>query len=155
MKKRIAFVLIITLLASCAGLSASATSGNTTEGTTIVTTSIDPTYTVTIPADTYIIFNALSTGIGEVKLASARLDPGKHLHVTAAYESLKNNANTHKTIPYALKSAGATFTDVFFVTAGDKAGLSVDITQTAWDSAFAGDYSDNITFTVSYETIAD
>lgn len=119
-------------------------------GTTTITTSIEATYTVTIPESTPITFNMLSNPIGNITVTSARLDPGQKITVAAATDgTLKNDDDTTKTIAYTLKSGGAAFTSADFSENGSKA-LSVDITQTAWDNAPAGDYTGTITFTVSY-----
>lgn len=36
------------------------------------------------------------------------------------------------------------------LTAGDRTALTIDITQADWDAAYAGNYSDTVTFTISY-----
>ena len=53
---------------------------------TEITTNIAPTFTVTIPADTTVPFNALSTEFGSVTLESARLAPNKAVQVTVIAE---------------------------------------------------------------------
>ncbi len=119
---------------------------------TRISTAIEPTYTVTIPADTTVAFNALSTDFGAVTLESAQIDPGKAVKVELdASGSLKNAADADKTIAYTINTADNTaFTSASYQTAGDTTALKIDITQEAWDAAFAGSYSDTVTFTVSY-----
>ena len=37
-----------------------------------------------------------------------------------------------------------------FLNAGEKVDLTINITQADWDAAAAGDYSDTVTFNISY-----
>lgn len=116
-----------------------------------ITTAIDPTYTVTIPANTEVSFNSLSTDFGTVKLDTAQLDPGHFVRVTLNTSgTLKNAADASKTIPYTVNTEGAAFILSDFTTAGQEAPLTINITQDDWNTAYAGDYSDTMTFTVSY-----
>ena len=61
MKKVFAVILTVALLMS---ISVTAFAANTTGGEADITTSIDPTYTVTIPADVNVQFNATETAFG-------------------------------------------------------------------------------------------
>lgn len=116
-----------------------------------VSTSIDPTYTVTIPANTSVTFNALSTSFGAISLDAAQLDPGYAVKVKlSASGTLKNSADKSKTIAYAINAGSVAFSEELYQTAGDKTELTIDITQDAWDAAYAGSYSDTVVFTVSY-----
>lgn len=45
---------------------------------------------------------------------------------------------------------GKAFTAQQYTAAGQETPLTIDITQAAWNAAFAGSYSDTVTFTVSY-----
>ena len=66
--------------------------------------------------------------------------------------SLENSIDATKVIPYTIKdSEGAAFTSATYLTEGDKTELSIHITADDWNAAYAGDYSDTVTFTVSYE----
>lgn len=147
MKKLTALVLVIVLSLSLSVTAFAADNRNTT-----ITTSIDPTYTVTIPANTNVTFNALSTSFGAVTLTAAQIDPGYAVKVELnASGTLKNQADATKTIAYTVNDAnGDAFTVGTYTTAGDKTDLTIDITQEAWNAAFAGRYSDTVTFTVSY-----
>ena len=65
---------------------------------------------------------------------------------------LENSIDATKVIPYAIKdSQGAAFTSATYLTEGDMPELSIHITEVDWNAAYAGDYSDTVTFTVSYE----
>ena len=147
MKKLTALVLALVLVLS---LSVTAFAAEDNRNTNI-TTSIAPTYTVTIPADTNVTFNTLSTSFGSVKLEAAQIDPGYAVKVELnASGLLKNGADNTKTIAYAINDANGAFTSAQYTTAGEQTPLTIDITQEAWNAAFAGSYSDTVTFTVSY-----
>ena len=137
-------------------LSIPAFAENPTEGKTTITTKIEETYTITIPADTAIAFDAESTAIGDIGLATANLAPGHQVTFTAAALSdagvgaLTNSADAAVKLPYTLKIDGAASNTVSFTTAATKP-MTADITKAAWAAAPAGEYSDTITFTVTYE----
>ena len=122
---------------------------------TEITTSVAPAFTVTIPADTTVAFNALSTDFGSVTLESARLAPNKAVQVTITYDNdLNNSGDTTAVIPYVLKdnseiTVNADYAVTFF-RAGEKVDLTINITQADWDAAAAGDYSDTVTFNIAY-----
>lgn len=146
MKKLTALILAIALAVSLSVTAFAADTRNTT-----ITTSIAPTYTVTIPANTNVTFNTLSTSFGSVKLTAAQINPGYAVKVELnASGMLKNQADATKTIAYTIKDARGAFTSEQYTAAGDKTDLTIDITQDAWNAAFAGQYSDTVTFTVSY-----
>lgn len=116
-----------------------------------VTTSIEPTYTVTIPANTTVDFNATSTSFGAIQLDAAQIDPGYVVRVALdASGTLKNAKDTRKTIAYTVNDVNSAFVSADYTVAGQSTPLTIDITQDAWNTAFAGDYSDVMTFTVSY-----
>ena len=150
MKKVFAIVLTFALLAS---LSVTAFAANTTGGDADITTSIAPTYTVTIPADVNVAFNATETAFGTIEVTASQIHPDKCIKVALATDKELNNAiDNTKVIPYAIKdSEGAEFTSATYLTEGDKTELSIHITADDWNAAYAGDYSDTVTFTVSYE----
>ena len=150
MKKLFAAVLAFALLMS---LSVTAFAENTTGGDANITTSIAPTYTVTIPADVNVAFNATETDFGTIEVAASQIHPDKCIKVALATDNELNNAiDNTKVIPYAIKDgAGAEFTSATYLTEGDKTELSIHITANDWNAAYAGDYSDTVTFTVSYE----
>ena len=149
MKKLFAIVLTVALLMS---LSVTAFAANTSVGEADITTSIAPTYTVTIPADVTVTFNATQTAFGSIQVAAAQIHPDKCIKVTLASDGkLENSIDATKVIPYAIKdSEGAAFTSATYLTEGDKTELSIHITANDWNAAYAGEYSDTVTFTVSY-----
>ena len=150
MKKLFALILTVCLLAT---MSVTAFAANTTGGEADISTSIDPTYTVTIPADVNVQFNATETAFGAIEVEASQIHPNKCIKVALATDNELNNAiDNTKVIPYAIKDReGAEFTSATYLTEGDKTELSIHITANDWNAAYAGDYSDTVTFTVSYE----
>ena len=151
MKKVFAVICAVAILMS---LSVTAFAANTTGGEADITTSIEPTYTVTIPANTNVNFNATETAFGTIEVVASQIHPDKQIRVTLTTDGELNNAiDTTKVIPYVIKDAsGAAFTTATYLTEGDKTELSIHITADDWNAAYAGEYSDTVTFTVSYES---
>ena len=149
MKKVLTVALAVMLIMS---LSVTAFAANTTGGKADITTSIAPTYTVTIPADVNVAFNATETAFGAIEVTASQIHPDKCIKVALASDGkLENSIDATKVIPYAIKdSEGAAFTSATYLTEGDKTELSIHITADDWNAAYAGDYSDTVTFTVSY-----
>ena len=150
MKKVFAVILTVCLLAS---MSVTAFAANTTGGDADITTSIAPTYTVTIPADVNVAFNATETDFGKIEVAASQIHPDKCIKVALTSDGELNNAiDNTKVIPYAIKdSEGTAFTSATYLTEGDKTELAIHITADDWNAAYAGEYADTVTFTVSYE----
>ena len=150
MKKLFAVILAAALVMS---LSVTAFAANTAGGEADITTSIAPTYTVTIPADVNVPFNATETAFGTIEVTASQIHPDKCIKVELTSDGkLENSIDATKVIPYAIKdSQGAAFTSATYLTEGDKTELSIHITADDWNAAYAGDYSDTVTFTVSYE----
>ena len=138
MKKLFAIVLTFALLMS---LSVTAFAANTTGGDADITTSIAPTYTVTIPADVNVQFNATETAFGAIEVEASQIHPNKCIKVALASDGkLENSIDATKVIPYAIKdSEGAAFTSATYLTEGDKTELSIHITANDWNAAYAGD----------------
>lgn len=126
-------------------------------GDALVTTEIAPSYIVTIPADTKVPFNSLSTDFGSLTLTEARLEAGKAVKVRLSSDfKLKNKADSSKVIPYDVMTADPNQKGslkelrVQLEFKGDSCPLEIDIAQKDWDEAYAGEYSDTITFEVEY-----
>lgn len=149
MKKVFAILLTAALLLS---LSVSAFAANSAGGEADITTSIAPTYTVTIPANTAVAFLATETNFGKIEVTAAQIHPDKCIKVSLASDGkLENSIDATKVIPYAIKdSEGNAFTSATYLAAGDKTELSIHIAASDWNAAYAGEYSDTVTFTVSY-----
>ena len=153
MKKILTLALVGAML-TATGITAFAVDYPGGTQNTEITTSVEPTFTVTVPADTTVPFNALSTEFGSVELESARLAPDKAVQVTVTSDyNLNNSVDNTAVIPYSLKAGNDTLDADYaatFTTAGEKVDLTIDITQAAWDAAAAGDYSDTVTFNIAY-----
>ena len=118
---------------------------------TTITVSIDPAYTVTIPASAIISSGNTESGIGRVTLENARLEPGRCVQVSAeASGRLKNSKDSTKTIPYKLMSGDDEFSSASYFTSGSNTQLALSISRSDWDNAYAGQYEDTIVFTISY-----
>lgn len=116
-----------------------------------VQSSIRPAYSVTIPGDMNINAGQLSTNFGTVGLTSARLDPGYGVTVTLQSDyRLDHSTDPSKTIAYAVRSGGQDFASATYTAAGQSNALTIDIDKNAWQAAAAGDYSDTMTFAISY-----
>ena len=150
MKKVFAVICAVAILMS---LSVTAFAANTTGGDADITTSIEPTYTVTIPANTNVNFNATETAFGTIEVTASQIHPDKCIKVALTTDGELNNAiDATKVIPYVIKDAeGNAFTSATYLTEGDKTELSIHITADDWNAAYAGEYSDTVTFIVSYE----
>ena len=109
--------------------------------TTTVSYTVNPAYTVLIPVDTEVEFNQLSESFGKIQVENAQLDG-----------VLKNKNNRSDVIPYQiLKTSEATpFVSARYHTAGEATPLTISIKQDDWNKAPSGDYSDTVTFTISY-----
>ena len=70
---------------------------------------------------------------------------------------LENKADETKTLAYTIFEGKAdavtdkVFAAAYYQTVGDKTDLTINITQEDWNKAYAGVYSDTVTFTISYE----
>ena len=150
MKKLFAVILTVALLMS---LSVTAFAANTSGGDADITTSIAPTYTVAIPADVNVVFNNTKTAFGTIEVIDSQIHPNKCINVEMTFDGkLENSIDATKVIPYAIKdSQDADFVSATYLTEGDATELYIHITADDWNAAYAGDYSDTVTFTVSYE----
>lgn len=154
MKKTIAVILAV-----CMSFVFSATSfaaeinqdSNPKTSDITITASVAPTYTVTIPSNVNVAFNAETTAFGSVKVDSARIEPNKCIKVSLTSDGeLNNAADSTKVIPYTVKSGDSVFTSATYSAAGEKTDLTVNISADDWNRAYAGEYRDTVTFEVSY-----
>lgn len=103
MKKLLTLVLVVLLVVS---LAPTAFAANATPGTTTLTTTIpDAEYTLNIPADTVVNFNAEYTTLGNVTVTgSSGFGAGKNLKVTVIYDVFKPDLESiSTTIPFEFK----------------------------------------------------
>ena len=127
---------------------------------TTVSTDISPSYIVSIPTDLSVPFNQVKTDLGSVSLDTAQLEPDKCVNVALTTDNkLENKADSAKTLAYSVlegtaENTGAAFTSAQYLKAGDKTNLTVEIKADDWNKAYAGEYSDTVTVTISYADIA-
>lgn len=154
MKKLISALLLISLLASASVTAFAADINQDSDPKKVnaeITASITPTYTVSIPANVNVAFSAQSTDFGSIKVTAAQIDPDKCIKVALTTDGELNNAvDATKVIPYTVKAGNTEFTSATYLKTGDKTDLTINITQDDWNDAYAGAYSDTVTFEVSY-----
>ena len=150
MKKLFALILTVAMLAT---MSVTAFATDISFGEADITTSIAPTYTVAIPADVNVVFNNTKTAFGTIEVIDSQIHPNKCINVEMTFDGkLENSIDATKVIPYAIKdSQDADFVSATYLTEGDATELYIHITADDWNAAYAGDYSDTVTFTITYE----
>ena len=158
MKKVFALILTVCLLAS---MSVTAFAANTTGGDADITTSIAPTYTVTIPATVElnkVEDNGTVTYENDYTLtaqAGVRLKKGEYIEVTVASDYVMETPQG-ATLAYTItKDAAALVDSIVAEFDTDKAAQTSVIHIAANDPDFAGDYSDTVTFTVAVKVAAN
>ena len=156
MKKLFAVILTVALLMS---LSVTAFAANTTGGDADITTSIDPTYTVTIPATVElqkVENNGTVTYENDYTLtaeAGVRLLNGEYIEVTVASD-FTMETEEYAWLKYVILDANGDEVANNGVVAEfetDKNAQSTTIHIAADDPDYAGEYKDTVTFTVSVE----
>lgn len=153
MKKRIlaGTISLVLLLAVAIPVSA-----EDKEGTTPIEASVSSTYTLTIPAETNIEFNAESTDLKGVLKVTGNVLPTQSVQVTATTNALHNSVQ-NTDLPYTLKYDGNEFTSADWNETELRAGLEGDgkgkelslniaITKADWNNAKAGKYEGSIVF---------
>lgn len=129
------------------------------EETTPLEVSVPSTYTLTIPAETNIEFNAESTDLKGVLKVTGNVLPTQSVQVTATTKALHNSVQDTD-LPYALKYDGNEFTSAEWNETelrdglegdgkGKELSLNVAITQADWNNAKAGTYEGSIVFTAT------
>lgn len=132
-------------------------SSNPQSANSVITTTIEPTYTVTVPANLTVPFNSLTTGWGKIELTSAQLEPGGAVEVKVVFDGeLENVGDNNSIIPYAIADGelaygGGHNFSVVLENAGDSSEkLVVMIQEQDWNNADAGTYTDTVTFEIQY-----
>ena len=118
---------------------------------TTISVSVDPTYMVTIPANTTIKSGEQCWSLGKITIENVRLEPDKNVNVSVdASGKLKNTKDTSKTIPYKLMNGDKEFKSAYYTENSDNTMLTLLIDKSDWDKAYAGTYTDTLVFTISY-----
>lgn len=116
-----------------------------------VSTYIEPSYSIRIPADTDIAYGNETTQLGAVEVVSARIEPGMCISVSAKADGLLVNAGSdNSAIPYRLMADDVPYKGSIFTESGEKTDLQIAVTEEDWEKADAGNYDGTIGFTVRY-----
>ncbi|SHH57200.1 hypothetical protein SAMN02745196_00819 [Clostridium collagenovorans DSM 3089] len=125
--------------------------------TTRIKANVKSTYTLTIPAETTVNFEATSTDLNGALKVKGNVLSTQEVVVNATANDF-HNTSQNKDLPYKLvnKAEGKEFSiatwdeDILRAGLSDGQGkeilLSVDITDDNWNKAEAGDYEGSITF---------
>lgn len=155
MKKLFAFVLALCLLCSATALAGTYSSG-TTDAKTVLTTTLNESFTVVIPSTLNIPFNRTSTSL-TIEVTALRLLPVgtaentvRALMVKVNQPDLKliNASDSNSKINYDIVGGEVTPARTHYFTETGKKNFNVTIAQSEWDNAAAGTYTETITFTV-------
>lgn len=154
MKKIFALMLTLCLLCGMAALADNNTITQDSEkkqATTTLTTTIDESYTISIPASLNIAYGKKDTAL-KLQISDYRLKVDHQIQVNVNWDGkleCSTGAGTHN-LAYDLQWNGAsihpTRNPLIFSSNGSK-DLNVKITESAWNSAAAGEYTDSVTFT--------
>lgn len=126
-------------------------------GDTTIKAKIDSTYTLTIPLETEIAFNAETTNLASKLKVTGNVLPTQKVDVTATSGNFHNSVQDTD-LPYTLKDDKGAFTGASWSAdelraglegKGKEIGLSINIAPSDWNQAKAGDYTGTITFTAA------
>ena len=121
--------------------------------------SVDPTYTVTIPAKIELADNGsgIYTNIGTLTAEDVFLEPNQEIVVTISGDFvLENEADSSVTVDYQAEGPNGIVGNGDIVTAFDTSDepQSVNVEfSTSEEPEYAGNYSDTVTFGISVETL--
>lgn len=159
MKKVVSVLMAVAMLAALM-VPAFALDQNTPSGDTIVKTSTTMEggqdarrYTVTIPADTTIVWGAESTAL-EGYTAEAHLAYGEELIVSVTGNgkmTYSPEAGVTLELPYTLEGDTAYESNSPIVYPVAELALSVNIAADDWNQAVVGEYQDTLTFTAEIQ----
>ena len=126
---------------------------------TLVEFSVEPTYTVTIPAKIELADNGsgIYTNIGTLTAEDVCLEPNQEIVVTISGDFvLENEADSSVTVDYQAEGPNGIVGNGDIVTAFDTSDepQSVNVEfSTSEEPEYAGNYSDTVTFGISVETL--
>ena len=158
MKKLFALILTVCLLAT---MSVTAFADNTTGGKTEVSFNVDHTYTVTIPATVELAKETAGDGTVTYEndytieaVAGVRLKKNESIEVTVASDFIMTTTEG-ATLDYTITAGGNAVAtgDVVATFGTDKNAQSTTIHIAASDPDYAGEYKDNVTFTISVKAV--
>lgn len=113
-----------------------------------------PEFTVTIPADTGVEWDSLSTPMEGYEVTECSLPNGAYIEMSVAstdgeYAMAKTIEGKEFTIPYTLSGSGSETVKRFNSETGT-IDLNIDVDAGEWYKPIAEDYRDTLVFTVSY-----
>lgn len=113
-----------------------------------------PEFTVTIPADTGVEWDSLSTPMRGYEVTECSLPNGAYIEMSVAstdgeYAMAKTIEGKEFTIPYTLSGSGSETVKRFNGETGT-IDLNIDVDAGEWYKPIAEDYRDTLVFTVSY-----
>lgn len=154
MKKIFALLLTLCLLCSAVVLAEGNTtidqsSADKTASTTLKAT-VDESYTVIIPSELNITTGATTTPL-TVKVEALSLHANRQLKVTVDTTS-GNLVNGSNNLPFTVTVGDTNATSLVFNAIAQK-DFSINIADSAWKSAAAGDYTATLTFSISIEPV--
>lgn len=153
MRELLSILCAVTLITAISALPVSADGDNRSM---TVSTEIAPTFLVSVPADLKVPFSQEQTDLGAVCLDTAQLELDKCVKVSMVSDNLlKNQADPSVTIAYTIteNNSSEAFTSASYLKAGDKTDLIIGITKAEWEKAYAGVYSNTVTFQIAYTDI--
>ena len=171
MKKRLtaATAAIITLAGTCvlAGPALADPTDDPQSKSTTLTATVNSEFTLTIPRNTEIAYEATTTDLSDLKVIGNVNQ--QEVVVTAETSDLaETNRGDGATIDYTLNAGDSAYPDDGLVwdeedlragyldeTNAKTESLSVGITKDTWEKAKAGTYEGTITFTATMRTVAD
>lgn len=127
------------------------------DNTTEITASVESKYTLTIPADTNIKFNAISTDLNGTLKVTGNILPTQTVSVSAQADPLYNSVQD-TSLPYRLMNGDTEYQTVTWSedelrsATPKEIELSIAITENDWNQAEAGSYARSIVFTAVINT---
>lgn len=124
------------------------------EKTTEITASVKSEYTLSIPANTDIDFNATSTNLDGTLKVTGNVLPTQTVTVSTQANRLYNSVQD-TSLPYKLMNGQSEFQSATWnenelrAETPKEFQLSIAITEADWNQAEAGDYSGSIVFTAT------
>lgn len=136
---------------------------NTESKDTTIKANIQSAYTLTIPAETQITFEAVSTNLAGALKVTGNVLPSQEVVVTATAGAFHNNVQ-NTDLPYKLMNGQEEFKTATWDETELRSGfeqesqakaiqLSIAIAESDWQFAQAGDYEGSITFTANLQNV--
>lgn len=147
MKKGLTGLLLVTLLA---GFATPVHAAQTTE----LHANVGSSYVLTIPKETNIDVNALSTPLNGTVKVTGNITATQNVVVSSTTNPLHNDVD-NVDLPYTLKMGNNTLTSMSFsqsdLTNAKEVQLNVAISQEDWNQAKAGEYNGSIVFNATLQ----